>query len=55
MPRRNRGLDRQVSVKLTAEQVEAFKREARERRIPLAALLREKLETRHIAAQPKGD
>lgn len=43
MSRPSRGLDRQVTVKLTAAQVEKFKSEAARRGITLADLIREKL------------
>lgn len=49
MPRPSRGLDRQVTVKLTAAQVEGLKQEARQRGMKLAELIRHKL---HLT---KGD
>jgi hypothetical protein len=52
MPRPSRGLDRQVTVKLTAAQVESLKREALLRKMNLAELIRHKL---YPHTDQKGD
>lgn len=55
MPKPSRGLDRQVTVKFTAAQVESLKREARQRKMKLAELIRHKLYPHTDHTDLKGD